>query len=932
MNSETATSYRELYIKQTRTMGFKNFWTFINETDEGSKSGEQIDFDWRSNDKGGTKPWIVVDYNNVVMGIVESNGCDMVLLQEYLTNFFRALASCMARICVINDGRFHSEERAVIKLGRMHNDIAKRMRSENVTIDSEVASNIATSIFKRTFVEHYGVNACTDLNNESTEVMYIYHVADGEADPAIRSFTRSKLEKGHTVYLMSQDASLVLGLNPEKNIFVVGLDSLSVVRSRSGDNILKGKIYRLQTVLTKLGECATSQNINSTSVTGDMLLYVAALLDSETADLRRGQYESPYPLLRYIGNFLEERRVKNKFGNSEETKAYNIREKLNQLYTAVTIIRAWKSTGDNDFNNFIQTIFQHASQAAESNEARPLYGLQSWSQSSLRNDANYLLWKTERNVTNPPKEGRGGIEVEYGGYLYSASYDRRRQIVKFSEINVVRDNCPGGFANRLVRKAVYDEVKKRIQCSLDQVEDICNNHKTEWRIAAQFEVDGESTEALTSPMKTLVTQIKNVYKAHLQNSASSTSSSNLPQDLHTTMGNLKISSNSVPVPVSASAPVPANKIICIRTRSIPTPPSHSSLKGYSDKDLLNKHVRVGLVLPLEGYISGSYTISTAPTVLQFYTVRDGVIDNRDICNKADYRYSIDSKKKSSNLGTLLDLDHRAHYLNQLSSCRLGLSNKNQPEEAVSRIFESLGLSCRIDVRDAKEYVTPDFGRLVAEACMAIADCWRLLPCTKETRLNLMPRHPSVDTARVLYATVYVFSSILCESQSRKGGITRETLIRRVATALIVCPLFSIHSSTGCPAHDMFLDGNIQFPKPECHSSRKEFSTQLKEYNNQFIVRGASINCKRNVSLVDYTLSSVLDLLGYADTPECEGKWIDHCLWYNLCGVQHIMGYMEVHGPESIMNAAMNAQKNSDELIRFINSSVAAVDAVVRSLQ
>ena len=116
-------------------MGFKNFWTFINETDEGSKSGEQIDFDWRSHYKIDTKPWIVIDYNNVVMSIVESNGCDMGLLQEYLTHFFRALASCMARICVINDGRFHSEERAVIKLGRMHNDVAKRMRSENVTLE-----------------------------------------------------------------------------------------------------------------------------------------------------------------------------------------------------------------------------------------------------------------------------------------------------------------------------------------------------------------------------------------------------------------------------------------------------------------------------------------------------------------------------------------------------------------------------------------------------------------------------------------------------------------------------------------------------------------------------------------------------------------------------------------------------------------------------
>ena len=40
--------------------------------------------------------------------------------------------------------------------------------------------------------------------------------------------------------------------------------------------------------------------------------------------------------------------------------------------------------------------------------------------------------------------------------------------------------------------------------------------------------------------------------------------------------------------------------------------------------------------------------------------------------------------------------------------------------------------------------------------------------------------------------------------------------------------------------------------------------------------------------------------------------------------------MEVHGPKSIMKAAINAK--NDELIRFINASVTAVDAVVRSLQ
>ena len=81
-----------------REMGFKNFWTFINETDKGRSSGEQINFDWRSDEKTGSTPWIVIDYNNVVMNLLGTEGGDMILLQEYLGHFFDALASCKARI------------------------------------------------------------------------------------------------------------------------------------------------------------------------------------------------------------------------------------------------------------------------------------------------------------------------------------------------------------------------------------------------------------------------------------------------------------------------------------------------------------------------------------------------------------------------------------------------------------------------------------------------------------------------------------------------------------------------------------------------------------------------------------------------------------------------------------------------------------------
>ena len=920
-----------------REMGFKNFWTFINETDEGRSSGEQIDFDWRSDEKTGSTPWIVIDYNNVVMNLLGTEGGDMILLQEYLSHFFNALASCKARICVVKDGKYHSQERAVIKLGRMYSDIAKRMRSEIIPLDSDVAVSAVNCIFKRIFAEHHGVHVCNDLNSESAETMYIFHVADGEADPAIRNFVRRKLEKGQTVYLMSGDASLVLGLDPEKDIFLVGLDSLSVGSSRAGHSILQGTIHRLHTVLSKLGKCATSQRVVSTAITGDMLLYVAALLDGETADLRRSQYESPYPILCYVGSFLEERKVRNRFSSSEEAKAFNIRDKLNQLYSAVTVIRAWKSTGTDNFWKLIQYIYQHARQVAVSPESQPLYGLQSWSQSNtqLRNNASYLLWKSEKfgTGTHSTREVDNVLEVEYGGDWYRASYEKRGQMVKFSEINEVRDNCPGGFANEGVRKAICDEVKERIRRSLDETDNVPNNHSTEWRIAAQFEVDGEETETLMSPLKTLVRQIKIIYRRLLRekenrNKISSTSSC---ETLNRSMANLQV--------FSAPVPVIGTDIIRICTRTVATPLLDSNLKNFTDKDLLNKFVRKRLKLPLEGIITGYHAASTASTGLQFYTVRDGDEDedDRNICNRADQRYSIDESNKTNTLGTLLDLQHRAHYLNQLATVGAALSTISQPEEAVSRIFESLGLSSRIDVEVTKEYISPNFSILVTKACVSIANCWHVLPCDTKCRLKLMPRHPTVDTARVLYATVYAFSKLLLKTQSEKADTSEDILLKRIATALIVCPLFSTHTIGGCPAHDMFLsssslgEGASRVNRPHCSMTGKIFKNQLKDYNSQFIVHGASITTKRISSLIDYTLSSVLDLLGYEDTPQCEGKWIDHCLWYNLCGVQHVMGYLELNGPESLINAARNSDRNSQALIRFIDAALIAADDVVHSL-
>ena len=117
-----ARDFDSLRTIQARKMGFKNFLNFITETNKARELGTEIDFDW-SDDEINSKPWVVIDYNNVIMTLAVSNGRDMALLEQYLSILFRALANCKARICVVKDGQFHSEERTVIKLNRMHDDI-----------------------------------------------------------------------------------------------------------------------------------------------------------------------------------------------------------------------------------------------------------------------------------------------------------------------------------------------------------------------------------------------------------------------------------------------------------------------------------------------------------------------------------------------------------------------------------------------------------------------------------------------------------------------------------------------------------------------------------------------------------------------------------------------------------------------------------------
>ena len=58
--------------------------------------------------------------------------------------------------------------------------------------------------------------------------------------------------------------------------------------------------------------------------------------------------------------------------------------------------------------------------------------------------------------------------------------------------------------------------------------------------------------------------------------------------------------------------------------------------------------------------------------------------------------------------------------------------------------------------------------------------------------------------------------------------------------------------------------------------------------------------------------------------------INHCLWYNQCGVQHVLDFLE--GGGSLLEAARNAPNNSEELISFVESAVTASAFIDRALE
>ena len=488
-------------------MGLHNLAKFMIE----KFSGKETEFDWRDSD---VAPWLVIDYNNLIMSLVNESGGHIALLKERLEDLYGALVISKARICIVKDGKFNSDERSVIKLGRMHNKI------EQGTVErilySSCDCNLAYAIFDQTFLS-LGEEVCNDIKDENHGTRYIVHKANGEADDVIRDFARRKLNEKCTVLIISQDTSLILGLDPTENLSLVRFEKLRLTvgevkeggrKVRDKTYILSGPTYCLKSVLEKLDQetnlffrslystkemqlWRTSTGL-ATSVTCEMLLYIGALLDDETGTIRRGQYDDPYTLLIYLRDTFVHDSVTNE----------NV-----MLYVAVAFIRGWSETkkSDETFLRFINDVTANAKLTSDG-DTYTLYGLKS--RFKTGQIARKFLFRTKK-IHLVLKGVQKDFKYAEDDHEYAGSYNKSTQIITYSKENEVRDNCPGGYGNEKVREAVHKEVMKRYERYKNYTS--VNYISLKRYITTTYEVDDEDTATIMEPLNTLRDEISNIY-------------------------------------------------------------------------------------------------------------------------------------------------------------------------------------------------------------------------------------------------------------------------------------------------------------------------------------------------------------------------------------------------------------------------------------
>ena len=133
-------------------------------------------------------------------------------------------------------------------------------------------------------------------------------------------------------------------------------------------------------------------------------------------------------------------------------------------------------------------------------------------------------------------------------------------------------------------------------------------------------------------------------------------------------------------------------------------------------------------------------------------------------------------------------------------------------------------------------------RRVDRACAEIGAFWSLLPGTETAKTHLLTADPRTGPARIVFATLYAFASLLKESVTHRLKRKFEVVLSAITTALLLCPCFALTS-----ANDLNNTNIIAYVDPytgyqtkiDLRASRQVFTEKMTDVAKCFVVEGAT---------------------------------------------------------------------------------------------
>lgn len=540
-------------------MGFMNFAHFVDLCKhEGLPIDHTIPMSW--NDALQAAPWLIIDWNNVVMKLAVDYGGDLVALSIRCRAIFHALFSCGARLAVLKDGS-HDLDRLIVKFDRAISDLNDRIddgspRTARPLESIRLAVSLASQLARGMLDDIHGEHMASDLEI-TPETLCLFKEVDGEADGAIRRFAQQRLSEGQRVYILSDDHSLLLGVSDQNLYFMrpaslflkaVAADSAEAASEgmpegcaapgdddmgtetddlavdlehvhlepsaaaepaalESSNLVLHGTAVHIADFLLALTRrankvCAAPINkkvCNHIPFACAMLPWISALFSGDLRKFRSRSYEDPIRLTWFMDIFFT--------GNGHKGMT---------VVTMAILVRAWFSAcGDRGFGACIQEVVKAAHKLVSGQKAS-IFGLYSTNQDdkALRDAASSLLFVFESNVTKDRIQGKlardSAVQCKYQGKFFPAKVvfvnNQSTAGVLYADPKTASDSTPCALANKDVQAAMALQVQRGYE-ELQDTPATGQLYWMIWGIWLHYEPKDASTEILLSPLYSLAYQL-----------------------------------------------------------------------------------------------------------------------------------------------------------------------------------------------------------------------------------------------------------------------------------------------------------------------------------------------------------------------------------------------------------------------------------------